>query len=95
MMARMTGLRGMAMCAARSAAAMATAAAVREWAAADHDRLSASLAEFMGGHPYRAEMLHHDLARFRSLFSADRHDIEFLRAPRYSYCSGTESCRLR
>jgi hypothetical protein len=38
-----------------------------EWLAADHDCLSDSLARFFGTHPYGAEMLRHDLARFRQL----------------------------
>jgi len=48
-----------------------------EWAAADHHRLSASLAEFLDGHPYGLEMLCHDLARFRSLLSGADSDIDF------------------
>jgi hypothetical protein len=48
-----------------------------EWAAADHDRLSASIAEFMDGHPYGVEMLCHDLARFRSFLGGVDSDIDF------------------
>jgi hypothetical protein len=56
---------------------------ISEWAAVDHDRLSDSLAEFMGDHPYGTEMLRHDLARFRSLLGGSGSDIDFLRPERY------------
>jgi hypothetical protein len=43
----------------------------------ERHRLSASLAEFMDGHPYSVETLRHDLARFRSLLSARDPDRDF------------------
>jgi len=48
-----------------------------EWLAADHDHLSDSLARFFGTHPYGAEMLRHDLARFRHLLGDDL-GVDFL-----------------
>jgi hypothetical protein len=47
---------------------------IGEWAAADYDRRSASLAELLDNHPYGVDMFHHDLARFRSLLSTGDHD---------------------
>lgn len=44
---------------------------LRDWAAADHDRLNASLRAFLGTDGYTIDHLRHDLARFTFLLRAD------------------------
>jgi hypothetical protein len=55
---------------------------LRNWVTAGRDQLSGSLAPVQDGHSYDAELLRHDLARFRSMLGGTGGDNGFLRPSR-------------